>query len=152
MGTPADHLPLPISEDAINELLQVLRLPRATAIENPKMAAQYHSIYLITLPPIELSRGHYELILRLTGNHLPNVETKNEIGVMTWLSKNTTIPLPEVISYDASTDNPIGHEYTLLSHIQGVTLSDVCDRLSDEQMNQILGQLIDFLTQLHALP
>ncbi|KAH7214436.1 hypothetical protein DER44DRAFT_805686 [Fusarium oxysporum] len=142
MGAPADHLPPPISEDAINQLLQVLRLPRASAIEDPKMKAQYHSIYFITLPPIELSRG----------NHLPNIKTKNEIGVMTWLSKNTTIPLPDVIAYDSFTNIPVGHEYTLLSHIQGVTLSDVYDRLSDEQMNQILDQLIDLLTQLQAHP
>ncbi|KAM5523845.1 hypothetical protein FOXYSP1_14188 [Fusarium oxysporum f. sp. phaseoli] len=152
MGTPADHLPPPISEDAINKLLQTLRLPRATAIENPKMIAQYHSIYFITLPPIELSRGHYELVLRVAGHHLPNIKTKNEIGVMTWLSKNTIIPLPDVIAYDGFTNIPVGHEYTLLSHIQGVTLSDVYDRLSDEQMNQILDQLIDLLTQLQAHP
>ncbi|EXL91847.1 hypothetical protein FOIG_14956 [Fusarium odoratissimum NRRL 54006] len=71
---------------------------------------------------------------------------------MTWLSKNTTIPLPDVIAYDSFTNIPVGHEYTLLSHIQGVTLSDVYDRLSDEQMNQILDQLIDLLTQLQAHP
>ncbi|TXB99601.1 hypothetical protein FocTR4_00014610 [Fusarium oxysporum f. sp. cubense] len=114
MGAPADHLPPPISEDAINQLLQ--------------------------------------LVLRVAGNHLPNIKTKNEIGVMTWLSKNTTIPLPDVIAYDSFTNIPVGHEYTLLSHIQGVTLSDVYDRLSDEQMNQILDQLIDLLTQLQAHP
>ncbi|KAH7214327.1 hypothetical protein BKA60DRAFT_597850 [Fusarium oxysporum] len=136
MGAPADHLPLPISEDAINQLLQVLRLPRASAIENPRMTAQYHSIYFITHPPIELSRGHYELVLRVAGNHLPNIKTKNEIGVMTWLSKNTTIPSPEAIAYHDSADNPVGHEYILLSCIQGVTLSD----------------LIDLLTQLQAHP
>ncbi|ENH70852.1 hypothetical protein FOC1_g10003305 [Fusarium oxysporum f. sp. cubense race 1] len=152
MGTPADHLPPPISEDAINQLLQVLRLPRASAIDNPRMTAQYHSIYFTTHPPIELSRGHYELVLRVAGNHLPNIKTKNEIGVMTWLSKNTTIPLPEVIAYHDSADNPVGPEYILLSRIQGVALSDVNDRLSDEQMNQILDQLIDLLTQLQAHP
>ncbi|PCD29548.1 hypothetical protein AU210_012084 [Fusarium oxysporum f. sp. radicis-cucumerinum] len=116
------------------------------------MEAQYHSIYFIILPPIELSRGHYELVLRVAGNHLPNIKTKNEIGVMTWLSKNTTIPLPEVIAYHDSAYNPVGHEYILLSRIQGVTLSDVYDRLSDEQVSQILNQLIDFLAQLQAYP
>jgi hypothetical protein len=40
----------------------------------------------------------------------------------------------------------------LLSRIQDVTLSDVYDSLSDEQMNQILDQLIGFLTQLQELP
>ncbi|EWZ36203.1 kinase-like domain-containing protein [Fusarium oxysporum Fo47] len=69
---------------------------------------------------------------------------------MTWLAKNTTTPLPEVIAYHDSADNPVGHEYILLSCIQGVTLSDVYDRLSDEQVSQTLDQLIDFLAQLQA--
>ncbi|KAH7158356.1 phosphotransferase enzyme family-domain-containing protein [Fusarium sp. MPI-SDFR-AT-0072] len=138
MGTPADHLPLPHLGGCDQRTFAGLAPASSDCHQQSKNDCT--------------SRGHYELVLRVSGNHLPNIKTKNEIGVMTWLSKNTTIPLPEVISYDASTDNPIGHEYTLLSHIQGVTLSDVYDRLSDEQMNQILDQLIDFLTQPQAHP
>ncbi|KAF5606678.1 uncharacterized protein FSUBG_5864 [Fusarium subglutinans] len=152
MSSPAAHLPLPLPKDAINALLQSLRLPHATSISNPQMTAQYHSIYFLTLPPTELSRGYSELVLRVAGNHLPEIKTANEIGVMTWLSGNTTIPLPEVIAYDASNKNPIAHEYTLLSRVQGVTLSDIYDNLSDEQMNQIFDQLIDVLTQLQSHP
>ncbi|KAH7019833.1 hypothetical protein EDB80DRAFT_701637 [Ilyonectria destructans] len=131
MGTPADHLPVAIFEDAINELLQTTGLPRATAIANPKVTAQYHSIYFVTLPSTEKSHGHSELVLCVSGRHLPAIKTMNEVGVTTWLSKNTAIPLPEVIAYDASVDNPIGHEYTLLSRVQGVTLGDIYDSLSD---------------------
>lgn len=61
------------------------------------------------------------MVLRVSGRRLLGIKTMNEIGVMTWLSKNTTIPLPEIIAYDISVDNPIGHEYTLLSQVQGVT-------------------------------
>ncbi|KPM37545.1 hypothetical protein AK830_g9007 [Neonectria ditissima] len=152
MGTPADHLPPAISEDTIEELLLTIGLPRATAIANPKVTAQYHSIYFVTLPPTETSHGHSELVLRVSGYHLPAIKTMNEVAVMTWLSKNTTIPLPEVIAYDASVENPIGHEYTLLSRVQGVTLSDIYDSLSDEQVAQILDQLIGILCQLQAHP
>ncbi|KAF5261614.1 hypothetical protein FOXYS1_7688 [Fusarium oxysporum] len=84
------------------------------------MEAQYHSIYFIILPPIELSRGHYQLVLRVAGNHLPNIKTKNDIGVMTWLSKNTTIPLPDVIVYDGFTNIP-AHPW---DGIGGLTLDD----------------------------
>ncbi|CVL05003.1 uncharacterized protein FMAN_12996 [Fusarium mangiferae] len=150
MSSPADHLPLPLPENAINALLETLRLPLATSISNPKTMAQYHSVYFLTLPPTELSRGYSELILRVAGNHIPKIKTMNEIGVMTWVSKNTTIPLPEVIAYDASTRNPIAHEYTLFSRIPGVTLSDIYGSLSDKQQNDILDQLMDFLTQLQA--
>ncbi|KLP17880.1 uncharacterized protein LW94_10746 [Fusarium fujikuroi] len=152
MSSPATHLPPPLPDDAINALLQALRLPWATSISNPRTTAQYHSVYFLTLPPTELSRGYSELVLRVAGNHLPEIKTSNEIGVMTWLSKNTTIPLPEVIAHDAYNKNPIAHEYSLLSRVQGATLSDFYDSLSDKQMNQIFDQLIDFLTQLQAHP
>ncbi|KAM5347165.1 hypothetical protein ACJ41O_010170 [Fusarium nematophilum] len=82
MGTPLNHLPLAISEDAINELLQTTGLPRAAAIANPKVTAQYHSIYFVTLPPTEQSRGHSELVLRVSGRYLPAIKTRNEVGVM----------------------------------------------------------------------
>ncbi|KAF5573625.1 hypothetical protein FPANT_12237 [Fusarium pseudoanthophilum] len=152
MSSPADHLPLPLAEHAIQALLQALHLPQATSISNPQMTAQYHSVYFLTLTPTELWRGYSELVLRVAGNHLPEIKTMNEIGVMAWLSKNTTIPLPEVIAYDATNSNPIDHEYTLLSRIPGVTLSDIYGSLSDKQQNDILDQLIDFLTQLQAHP
>ncbi|KAF5563463.1 hypothetical protein FNAPI_2672 [Fusarium napiforme] len=152
MSSPAAHLPAPLPYHAIQVLLLSLRLPQATSISNPQMTAQYHSVYFLTLPPTELSRGYSELVLRVAGNHLPEIKTMNEIGVMAWLSKNTTIPLPEVIAYDATNSNPIHHEYTLLSRIPGVTLSDIYGSLSDKQQNDILDQLIDFLTQLQAHP
>ncbi|KAF5618883.1 hypothetical protein F25303_12933 [Fusarium sp. NRRL 25303] len=152
MSSPADHLPLPVPDHAINALLEALCLPQATSVSNPKTTAQYHSVYFLTLRPTERSRGYSELVLRVAGNHLPEIKTSNEMGVMTWLSENTRIPIPEVIAYDVSTKNPITHEYTLLSRVEGVTLSDIYDSLSDTQMNQIFDQLIDFLTQLQAHP
>ncbi|KAF7553680.1 hypothetical protein G7Z17_g3458 [Cylindrodendrum hubeiense] len=152
MGTPADHLPPALSNDAINMLLQTAGIPQATAIAHPKVKAQYHSGYFLTLPHTDESCGPSELVLRVSGRHLPAIKTANEVGVMTWLSKNTTIPLPKAIAYSASTDNPISHEYTLLSRVKGVTLSDVYDSLSQEQIAHVLNQLIDFLCQLQDFP
>lgn len=152
MGTPSDHLPQSISEQAINTLLRSIGLPEAVTIIDPKVTAQYHSIYFISLPPNETSQGHSELVLRVSGSHLPKIKTRNEIGVMTWLAKNTTIPIPDVIAYDTSEDNPIAREYTLLSKVRGVTLSDIYDSLDDVEMTRVLDQLIDFLSQLHAHP
>lgn len=69
---------------------------------------------------------------------------------MMWLAENTTIPMPDVIAYDASEKNAIEHEYTLLSRVPGIPLSDIYGSLGAETMVQILDQLIDFLLQLHA--
>ena len=149
MGTPADHLPKLISEDEINALLVAVGLPKATKIVSPQVTAEYHSIYMITVPPND-KLIQTELVLRISGHHLPRIKTENEVGVMSWVSKNTTIPIPQVVAYDASTDNPIAHEYTLLSWVEGATLSKIYHSLNDQQITQIIDQLIDILSQLHA--
>jgi aminoglycoside phosphotransferase (APT) family kinase protein len=149
MGTPANHLPGLISEDAINSLLVAAGLPKATKIVSPKVTAQYHTIYMIDLPPNDKS-SHTDLVLRVSGHHLPHIKTENEVGVMSWVAKNTTIPIPDVVAYDCSVDNPIAHEYTLLSRVEGATLSEIYQTLDDKQTSQVLDQLIDFLLQLHA--
>lgn len=96
MGTPAEYLPGPISDDAINELLVSTGLPKATKIVSANVTAEYHSIYMITLPPNE-NTSHTDLVLRMSGHHLPQTKTANELGIMAWISKNTTIPIPEVV-------------------------------------------------------
>ena len=149
MGSPTDHLPKSISEDSINVLLAAVGLPKATTIVSPKVTAQYHLIYMITLPPNDKS-SHTGLDLRVSGHHLPKIKTENEVGVMSWISKNTTIPIPNLVAYDASVNNPISHEYTLLSRVEGATLSEIYQSLNDEQISQILDQLIDILSMLHA--
>lgn len=137
MATPANHLPQPIPEDAINALLVAADLPRATEIISPRVTAQYHSIYKITLPPNN-KLGHTDLVLRVPGHHLPRIKLESEVGVMSWVSKNTTIPIPKAVAYDASVNNPISHEYTLLSWVKGATLSEIHQSLNNQQITQTI--------------
>ena len=148
MSSPGHHLPKPVSDNAINNLLISVGLPQATKIIAPNVTAQYHSIYMIDLPPNK--SNHTSLVLRISGNHLPRIKTQNEVGIMSWVAKNTTIPVPDVVAYDYSANNPISHEFTLLARIGGVTLSDIYGTLDDQKLARILDQLIDILVQLHA--
>ncbi|KAF9770126.1 hypothetical protein IL306_012359 [Fusarium sp. DS 682] len=43
-------------------------------------------------------------------------------------------------------------QYSLLSRVEGVPISDIYDSLSNEQMTQIFDQLIDFLNRPQAHP
>ncbi|RYP53150.1 hypothetical protein DL768_001824 [Monosporascus sp. mg162] len=124
MGTPADYLPESVSHDAINELLISFNLLPAIDIRQVAVTAQYHGVYFIT--------------------------TENEVGVMAWVAKNTKIPIPALVGYDSTPNNPTGHEYTLMSRVPGETISDIYSSLSPDEICQILDQLIDMLTELHA--
>ncbi len=104
---------------------------------------------MINLPPNDKS-SHTDLVLRISGHHLRQIRTENEVAVVSWNSKNNTIPIPEVVAYDVSVDNPTAHEYTLLSRVEGPTLSEIYLSLDNQQISQIIDQLIDFLSQLKA--
>ncbi|OTA84799.1 hypothetical protein M434DRAFT_400351 [Hypoxylon sp. CO27-5] len=148
MDTSQDHLPKAITPDAINELLVSIGLPKATDIAPAKVIAAYHSIYMVLLPPNEKT-SYDELVLRVSGHHLPQIKTANEVDVMAWILKNTTIPVADLVAYDDSSNNPIGYEYTLLARVPGETLSDIYSTPGEEHINKIIDHLADILIQLH---
>lgn len=70
---------------------------------------------------------------------------------MTWVQENTTIPIPAVVRFDARPNNLLGHEFTLLECVPGKGLHEIYDRLSQEQLECIVDQIIDIVKQLHQL-
>ncbi|KAI1390356.1 phosphotransferase enzyme family-domain-containing protein [Hypoxylon trugodes] len=149
MGTPAKYLPKHIPLDTIDELLVSIGLPKAARIVPAKVTAEYHSIYMVSLPSNDITT-HKELVLRVAGHHLPRIKTANEVGVMSWIAKNTKIPIADLVAYDDSRDNPIAHEYTLLARVTGETLSNIYSTLDAEQVDGILDQLADIVVELHG--
>ncbi|KAK1245590.1 hypothetical protein MKX08_005219 [Trichoderma sp. CBMAI-0020] len=160
MGTPKDHLPVSISEDDIRALLVSLDLPPPQLVSPLPTTAEYHSIYVLSFPSAVAATisptlaplrddDHIQLILRVSGNHLPRIKTINEVAVMTWVRQNTRFPIAEVVRFDATTDNPLGHEYTLLQRLPGVAVSDVYHRLSPEVLDRLVDQMVDIVHQIH---
>jgi hypothetical protein len=97
-GTPGDHLLKSVSKDSIVAFLVAVGLLKATVIFSPKVTAQYHLIYMIA-PPTNDKSCYADLVLRVLSHHLPKIKNGNETGVMSWISKNTTIPILDVIAY-----------------------------------------------------
>ncbi|KAI9727743.1 MAG: hypothetical protein M1834_007982 [Cirrosporium novae-zelandiae] len=160
MGSPADHLPLPFSDETILSLLTSLSLPPPTSIKPLKVTAAFHLIYVITYPTTTIipklppsaptpPGPSTDLILRISGDHIAKIKTENEAAVLSWVRENTSIPVPDLVSYDAMTDNPLGREYILFTRCPGQSLADVFRSFSDEQMDSIIEQVIDILLQLH---
>ena len=145
-SSPANHIPGDISHDSIVALFQSISLPRPCEVRRAQVTAAYHAIYFLSLP----APRSEQLVLRVSGPHLPKIKTENEAAVMQWVAQNTTIPVPRVIRYDASSENPIKHEYTLLSRDRGQSISDIYEDLPTVQVYEIIDQLIDVLVQLHS--
>lgn len=164
MGTPDSYLPPALSADTISQLIVSLDLPTPTSIEPLQVTAAFHSIYLIHFvasTPIHTSDGSVlpvntdgsmTLVLRVSGRQLPTIKTRNEVGVMTWVRQNTTIPIPAIIRYDSTDDNLIGHEFTLLEKAPGKSIDQIYHTLSIEVRTKIVHQLTDYLIELHSRP
>lgn len=145
--TPSDLSldPTPSNDvEKINALMKSLNLAIPLSITTPKVSAAYHTIYILSTPP------QTEYVLRVCYPMLPSIKTKNEVAILSWVNRNTKIPVPEVFAYSSSADNALGQEYVLLSKEEGETLSDIYTELDEQEKVGVVDQLIDFLLELHS--
>lgn len=159
MGTPQDHLPPALCDDQIRALVTSLALPSPTSIEPLQVAAAFHSIYLVhfagacaaALRPARTRNpdGSATLVLRVAGRHLPRNKTLNEVAVIRWVREHTDIPVPAVVRFDASEDNPVGHEFTLLERAPGQSVDVLYPAMGDEAKEALVQQLTDVLVELN---
>ncbi|KAK6199088.1 hypothetical protein LQW54_010148 [Pestalotiopsis sp. IQ-011] len=158
MADPRLYLPPVLSDESTRKLVSDLSLPDPTTVKPLITTAAYHTIYLITfaaddasaLHPAQTDKdGSVSLILRVAGKHIPRIKTLNEVAAMTWVRKNCKIPIPAVIRFDASENNVIGHEFTLLERVRGVSIDTIYDTLDDAKIAHLVGQLTNYLTELH---
>lgn len=153
-----EYLPGPVESKDIQTLLDALSLGHPKTITPLKASAAFHAIYILTYDAASLPEGiktsdeSVDLVLRISGDHIPGIKTENEAATLAWISQNTSIPVPSVIRYDATTNNPLGREFIILNRCPGVTLSDIYDSLTQGELDDICRQLIKFLVEIHRHP
>jgi hypothetical protein len=163
MGTPAAHLPQPFEIGVIEDLLSSIRYDKPNRIGLLQATAQYHIFYILTYTTSTIAEKLHkivetpkdeetDLILRISGNHIPNLKTENEAAVLSWVKENTRIPVPAVLYYDSSEKNVLEAEHMIMTRVPGVAISDIYDTLTSEQTNPILDQLTSVLLELHNIP
>lgn len=159
MGSPEAYLPPALSDETIFDLVSSLHLPRPTRIEPLQVTAAFHSIYLLTFAPSATGTlyparkrnedGYTDLVLRVSGDHVQAYKTRNEVAVMAWVAENTSVPVPAVVRYDATPNNPLGREFTLLECAPGRSVNKMYDDLDDATKRKLVSQLTDFVTELN---
>ncbi|KAE8406194.1 hypothetical protein BDV37DRAFT_270103 [Aspergillus pseudonomiae] len=161
MGDPTQYLPPSLDKETLLEFARSLGLPTPIGVRALIVIAEYHPIYLLsfsaedaseTSPKLEAldgGNGSVDLVLRVSGSHLPHIKTENEVAVMTWVRQHTSIPIPEIIRFDATTKNSLGYEFTLLTRSPSIGLHEVYDQLSVEQLTVIVDQILDIVLQMH---
>lgn len=73
----------------------------------------------------------------------PHYTTASEVATMDFLRDILKLPVPNVLAYSTSLDNPIGTEYILMERVEGESLSSRWLSLTTEEVKDIMTQIAD---------
>lgn len=98
--------------------------------------------------------SNIELILKVSNPHpyWREFRTKNEVYVMKYLLKHSSIPIPKVYDYSTNAKTSLlSCEYILMEKIDGNTLESVIGNMPDQILFNIIMTLIDYVKELRQI-
>ncbi|KAF1955309.1 hypothetical protein CC80DRAFT_564798 [Byssothecium circinans] len=112
-------------------VLEVLNLDAdATCEVIDRKEGSYHHVVMLAIR--EPERDVRELVLRIpshgTADNWESIDgyhLENEAVNMLYIRKKTSIPIPEVLSFDSSVTNAIGAPYILMTRMPGIPAHDM---------------------------
>ena len=76
---------------------------------------------------------------------------EREVAILRYVRQNTTIPIAHVISFDATTRNPLESGYAVQSRLPGVSLHTIWDELTHEQRCTVAQEMGKIILALQAV-
>ncbi|KAJ5201002.1 hypothetical protein N7449_005805 [Penicillium cf. viridicatum] len=70
----------------------------------------------------------------------PYYKTMSEVSTVDWISRTANIPVPRVITYQSSRENPIGFEWIIMTKIPGGLLKELWRSLSFSAKTSLVGE------------
>ncbi|KAJ5259346.1 hypothetical protein N7478_012327 [Penicillium angulare] len=71
----------------------------------------------------------------------PRYTTASEVATMNFLRDVLKLPVPEVLAYSTTSDNPIGAEYILMERVYGESLSSRWLSLTTDEVKHVMTQI-----------
>ncbi|PYI28637.1 kinase-like protein [Aspergillus indologenus CBS 114.80] len=78
--------------------------------------------------------------------------TASEVATMDFLRVILGIPIPKVLVYSTTSDNPIGSEYIIMERIQGVSLASRWLSLTTEEVKSVMKQIAEMEQRMFTHP
>ncbi|KAJ5413460.1 hypothetical protein N7465_005765 [Penicillium sp. CMV-2018d] len=70
----------------------------------------------------------------------PYYKTMSEVSTMDWISRTANIPVPRVVTYQSSRENPIGFEWIIMTRMSGRPLKELWRSLSFSAKTSLVGE------------
>ncbi|KAJ3522218.1 hypothetical protein NM208_g1042 [Fusarium decemcellulare] len=105
-------------------------------------AGLFNKLYLVEVP------GQKKLLIRISLPVDPRNKTLREVATVRWLRRFTSIPVPEIIAFDASSDNEIGFEWILMPFIAGTSAYSLWRKTPMITKEALVKQVAKFQAQI----
>ena len=104
----------------------------------------FNKLYAFDCP-----RGSY--LMRVSLPVDPRYKTLSEVATIQYLRSRTTIPVPEVVAYDASSETALKFEWMLMERIMAKPLGDTLPSMDWAAQVALLKNVVDVMAQLFHL-
>lgn len=81
----------------------------------------------------------------------PRYTTASEVATMDFLRAVLKLPVPEVLAYSTTSDNPVGAEYILMERVEGESLSSRWLSLTTDEVKDVMTQIADMERKIFDL-
>ncbi|KAK7946861.1 uncharacterized protein PG986_011182 [Apiospora aurea] len=90
---------------------------------------------------------HHDLVI-----HIPTTRASipQSAAILQYLKKYTKLKIPEVVTWDATNDNPLGFSYLILSRLPGKAMSSMWKDLTHEGKLIIAAEMASLYRQLES--
>jgi hypothetical protein len=78
----------------------------------------------------------------------PHFTTASEVATMDYLYKILKLPVPKILGYSCSSNNPVQSEYILMERIKGVNLTVRWNKLSVSEKEGVVEEIANFVNRL----
>jgi len=125
---------------AIKQTIQSLR-PSSTVQVTFLTQGAFNKLYDVKI-------DNEVFIIRVSLPVDPYYKTMSEVSTMDWISRTASIPVPRVITYQSSRENPIGFEWIIMTKMPGKPLKEIWRSLPFSAKTDLVEQLAAYSSYL----
>lgn len=114
----------------------------------------YNRVIGITMPAISKEQPEAKRVVRKYVLRIPREKNScidQELAALCFVRNKTAIPVPEMIKFDLTCENPVGEVYNIQPKIPGVRLCDVYMQMSQAERLSIIRHLAQILCEMHSV-
>lgn len=127
--------------DAITTVVRKILKPKGGLAVKFLASGAFNKVY-------DVSFKGKSYLMRVTLPVDPFYKTMSEVATILHVQQNSSVPVPRIVAFDASRDNPIGFEWIRMEKLPGKEVEVVWHTLSWETKEELVCKTAEYVAQL----